>query len=145
MNRFSHVRYAAFMGSTPQQKRAELKLARVLWSALFGSTLIYIAVLELTSARPDADWKALAPMFAFGAVGAGGASLLAPRLAARSAGGYLVSLIVTLALAESVCILGLVLGFLGAPPMVVLPFFVITWLLMITRFPTRERLDTFGA
>jgi hypothetical protein len=133
------------VGNPPQQKSADLTLARVLWGALFGSTLIYIVVLELTAARPDVDWKALAPMFAFGAAGASGASLLAPRFVARSAGGYLVTLIVALALAESVCILGLVLGFLGAPPMVVLPFFVVTWVLMIVRFPTRERLETFGA
>ena len=56
-------------------------------------------------------------------------------------GGYLAALIVALALAESVAIFGLVLGFLGAPPTVVVPFFVVAWILMIIRFPTRERVD----
>jgi hypothetical protein len=56
-----------------------------------------------------------------------------------------VALILSLALAESVCIFGLVLGFLGAPATVVMPFFFVTWVLMIIRFPTREKLDAFNA
>ena len=84
---------------------------------------------------------------------AAGGSLLAPRFVRREPGGapsaqqnaYVVSLILSLALAESVCILGLVVGFLGAPAMVVLPFFVVTWLLMLLRFPTQEKLDAFKA
>lgn len=144
MNPVLHLRYAARMGSSPQRKNpTDLNLSRILWAALFASTLMYIVVLELTTAKPEADWEAVAPMFAFGAAGAAGGSLFAPRFVARSAGAYLAALIIALALAESVCILGLVLGFLGAPPMVVLPFFVVTWVLMIIRFPTRERLDTF--
>jgi hypothetical protein len=84
---------------------------------------------------------------------AAGGSLLAPRFVRRKPGGapsgqqntYIVALILSLALAESVCILGLVLGFLGAPAMVVLPFFAVTWLLMLLRFPTQEKLDAFQA
>jgi hypothetical protein len=129
-------------GPKPQ---VDLRLARILWGALFASTLIYIVVLELTTAQPDADWQSLAMMFAFGAVGAAGASLIAPQFVKRSEGAYLVALILGLALAESVCILGLVLGFLGAPPSVVMPFFVVTWVLMIFRFPTRDRVEAFKA
>ena len=112
---------------------------------MFLSTLIYIVVLELTSAQPESDWQPLAMMFAFGAVGAAGASLVAPQLVKRSSGAYLIALILALALAESVCILGLMLGFLGAPASVVLPFFAVTWVLMIIRFPTKERMAEFEA
>lgn len=119
----------------------KLQLARILWGALFVSTLLYLVVLELVTPQADADWKMLAPMFAFGAAGAAGASLLAPRFIKPSSGSYLVALILSLALAESICILGMVLGFLGAPVEVVVPFFVVTWVLMFLRFPTRERLE----
>ena len=134
------------MASEPdQQRKVDLGLARVLWAALFVSTLIYIVVLELTTAESGTDWQSLAMMFAFGGLGAAGASLIAPQFVKRSSGAYLVALILALALAESVCILGLVLGFLGAPPSVVMPFFVVTWVLMVIRFPTREKIDAFGA
>ena len=134
------------MSNTPKDKpKADIGLARVLWAALFLSTLIYIVVLELTAAQPESDWQPLAMMFAFGAVGAAGASLVAPQLVKRSSGAYLVALIIALALAESVCILGLMLGFLGAPASVVLPFFAVTWVLMIIRFPTKERMAEFDA
>jgi hypothetical protein len=125
--------------------KLDIGLARVLWAALFVSTLIYIVVLELTAAQPEASWQPLAMMFAFGGVGAAGASLIAPRFVKQSSGAYLIALILALALAESVCILGLVLGFLGAPASVVLPFFAVTWVLMIIRFPTKERMAAFDA
>lgn len=125
--------------------QSKLGVARILWGALFASTLLYIVVLEVRTASTPGDWESLALMFAFGAAGAAGASLIAPRFVRGSADAYLVSLILALALAESVCILGLVLGFLGAPPLVVMPFFVVTWVLMIIRFPTQAKLDAFGA
>ena len=50
---------------------------------------------------------------------------------------------VSLALAEGACIFGQVLGFLGAPATVVMPFFFVTQLLMIIGFPTKERIDAF--
>ena len=117
----------------------------MLWAALFVSTLVYIVVLELTTVESGADWQGLVPIFVFAGVGAGGGSLLAPRFVRRSAGAYLVALILALALAEGVCIFGLVLGFLGAPPTVVMPFFFVTWVLMIIRFPTKEKRDAFEA
>ena len=128
--------------------KGQLGISRILWFALFGSTLLYILVLELTTIDAAADWRSLAPMFAFGAVGSASASLFAPRFVRRSRSSgaqspYLVALILSLALAESVSILGLVLGFMGAPPTVVLPFFVVTWVLMILRFPTQPRIDAF--
>ena len=134
------------MSNHPSPKpEGDIGLPRILWSALFLSTLIYIVVLELMKAEAGTDWQPLAMMFAFGAVGAAGASLLAPRFVKCSSGAYLISLILALALAESVCILGLVLGFLGAPASVVLPFFAVTWVLMIIRFPTAERIAAFDS
>ena len=132
------------MRDQPEPKpEAALALARILWAALFLSTLLYVVVLELTTVQSGADWKSLATMFVFGAAGAAGASLLAPRFVRRSSGGnYIIALILALALAESVCILGLVLGFLGAPATVVMPFFLVTWVLMVIRFPTRDKLRT---
>jgi hypothetical protein len=123
----------------------DLRVARILWGALFVSTLIYIVVLELTKVESGADWRSLVLVFVFAGVGAAGASLLVPRFVRRSTGAYLVALILTLALAEGVCIFGLVLGFLGAPAIVVMPFFFVTWVLMIIRFPTKEKLDAFDA
>ena len=121
----------------------DLTVARILWGALFASTLLYIVVLELVSVEADADWQSLALIFALGGVGAAGGSLLAPRLVSRPTGAYTIALILSLAFAESVCILGLVLGFLGAPPTVVMPFFVVTWVLMVIRFPTAEKINAF--
>jgi urea transporter len=132
-------------GQSEPKPRLDLRVARILWGALFFSTLLYIVVLELTEVQSEADWESLATMFAFGAAGAAGASLLAPRFVRRSTGAYIISLVLALALAESVCILGLVLGFLGAPPTVVMPFFFVTWVLMVIRFPTKEKMAAFDS
>ena len=129
-----------------------LTVPRVLWVALFASTLIYIAVLEVVAIEPQSGWQSLLPAFALGGLMAAGGSLIAPRFVPQKPRGapsaqqnsYVVALILSLALAESVCILGLVLGFLGAPAAVVLPFFVVTWLLMFLRFPTQQKLEAFN-
>lgn len=42
------------------------------------------------------------------------------------------------ALNESVALFGFVLGFLGFPLLTILPFFVISWLMMLPRFPTER-------
>lgn len=118
----------------------ELGVARVVWAALFVSTLLYVAVLELVDIAPSDEWQSLAPMFAIGAVGAAGASVVVPRFV-KAGTSYFVVMILALGLAESVAILGLVLGFLGAPPTVVIPFFFIAWALMVPRFPTQAKLD----
>lgn len=47
--------------------------------------------------------------------------------------------ILSLALSESVSIYGFVLGFVGFPLPVVLPFFVVSWLLFAVRFPTESK------
>jgi F0F1-type ATP synthase membrane subunit c/vacuolar-type H+-ATPase subunit K len=138
--------------------KGPLVVPRAIWAALFVSTLIYIVVLELTKVQNDASWQALLYPLAFGAVMTASASLVVPRMvlkqgaagtrgdASNTRGGrYLTALILALALAESIAIFGLVLGFLGAPPAVVVPFFAVTWILMLIRFPTQEKLDRFGA
>jgi hypothetical protein len=136
-----------------------LAVSRILWAALFVSTLIYVAVLELMTAQSEGHWQSLLLSFAFAGVGAAAASLFAPRFArgkrsrgataeprsSQARGPYLVALILALAFAESVAILGLVLGLLGAPPSFVMPFFFVTWILMLIRFPTQEKLDAFDA
>jgi len=132
-----------------------LFVPRILWAALFASTLIYLLVLEVVEVQTGGSWQMLVYPLAFIAVTTGGASLIAPRMMfrrPRSAastgpddGGYVTTLIVALALAESVAIFGLVLGFLGAPPTIVVPFFAVAWILMIIRFPTKERVDRQSA
>jgi len=133
-----------------------LFVPRILWAALFASTLIYLLVLEVVELQNGSSWETLLYPLAFAAVTTAGASLMAPRMMLRRRpardtstvthdGSYLTTLIVALALAESVAIFGLVLGFLGAPPTVVVPFFVVAWILMIIRFPTRERVDRRAA
>lgn len=49
-------------------------------------------------------------------------------------------LITGMALAESVAILGLALVVLGEPPVFAMPFFVVCWALMASKFPTRAKL-----
>lgn len=129
-----------------------LVVPRIIWGALVASTLIYIAVLELGVVVVEPQWEPLLLPLSLAAFGTAAASLLVPRLAMRrrqasspgdATGAYLATLIIALALAESVAIFGLVLGLLGAPPKFVMPFFVVAWILMFIRFPTTEQLDEF--
>jgi hypothetical protein len=130
-----------------------LLVPRILWFALFLSTLIYLYVLEVTTVQGEPSWEKLAMALSVAAIGVGAASLFVPRLllkpgAANSKKGtpearYVTSFILAMALAEAVAIYGMILGFKGAPPMVVVPFFVATWILMLIRFPTEARLADF--
>jgi len=137
----------------------QLAVPRILWAALFISTLLYLAVIELTTVEGEPNWQGLLLPLAVAAAMTAGASLVAPRIllrqrsskstdessSTRAAGAYLNSLILSMALAETVAILGFVLGLRGAPVTVVMPFFVVTWILMLLRFPTQEKLDEFRA
>lgn len=136
----------------------QLTAPRIIWAALLASTLIYVVVLELTATSGEPHWEMLLVPLAIAGASTAGASLVAPGIVLRrhlatrddpaatstdSAGVYLVTLIIALALAESVAIFGLVLGLQGAPPKVVMPFFTVAWVLMLARFPTQEKLDAF--
>jgi hypothetical protein len=106
-------------------------------------------ILELATVPAEGTWTVLFYPLVFAAASTAGASLLMPRIMlrrrangqslARRERNYVTELIVTLALAESVAIFGLVLGFLGAPARVVVPFFAVTWVLMLLRFPSAEK------
>ena len=128
--------------------KSPLLTARILWGALFASTLLYLLVLELVDLDAGADWQSLVYPLGFAGAATSVASLVVPRRlrlqgdnrSARSQeSSYLTGLILGLALAESVAIFGLVLGFLGAPATVVVPFFVVCWLLMFLQLPTRAK------
>lgn len=54
---------------------------------------------------------------------------------------YQTSLILGMAMAESVALFGFVLGFLGFAPLQVLPFWIVAWLLMLSRFPNDKAID----
>jgi len=128
--------------------RGSLLLPRIIWAALFGSTLLYVAILELATVRDEGDWMVLFYPLVLAAASTAGASLLVPRIMLRRRANdrsvevrernLVTELIITLALAESVAIFGLVLGFLGAPARVVVPFFAASWALMLLRFPRAE-------
>lgn len=134
--------------------KGSLFIPRILWTALFASTLIYLLVLELVEVQSGTSWETLVYPLAFVAAMTGGASLLLPRIllnqsksdgsADRLESRYLTTLILSLALAESVAIFGLVLGFLGAPATVVVPFFAAAWVLMVRQFPTQDRVRSRG-
>lgn len=63
-----------------------------------------------------------------------------PKAAETTAfASYQVALIVGCALCEAIALFGFMLGFLGHPPAVFLPFFVASWGLMAARFPTMAR------
>ena len=129
--------------------KGSLLLPRIIWASLFGSTLLYVAILELATVQTEGSWTILFYPLVLAAVSTAGASLLVPRImlrrrvngqsAAQEERNYITELIITLALAESVAIFGLVLGFLGAPARAVVPFFAVTWVLMLLRFPSAER------
>jgi len=128
--------------------KRSLLLPRTIWAALFGSTLLYVAILELATVQAEGNWMVLFYPLVFAAASTAGASLLVPRIMLRPRANAqsveqrernsVTELIVTLALAESVAIFGLVLGFLGAPARVVVPFFAASWALMLLRFPRAE-------
>lgn len=137
----------------PAAMARELLIPRILWFALFLSTLIYLYVLDVATIQGEPSWERLWTGLSIVAVAVGAASLFAPRWlvkrrAAKPNGGssenrYVTSLIVAMALAETVAIYGLVLGFKGAPPSAVLPFFFGAWILMLIRFPTKAKLAEF--
>jgi hypothetical protein len=57
------------------------------------------------------------------------------RARARTAVVFRTSHVLGMALAESVCLLGFVLKLLGGSWWVSLPFFLLTWVLLLTKFP----------
>jgi F0F1-type ATP synthase membrane subunit c/vacuolar-type H+-ATPase subunit K len=128
--------------------KGSLLLPRIIWAALFGSTLLYVVILELSTIQVEGGWTVLFYPLVFAAASTAGASLLVPRIMRRRRAidqsaeqrerNSVTELIVILALAESVAIFGLVLGFLGAPARVVVPFFAVSWFLMLLRFPRAE-------
>lgn len=63
-----------------------------------------------------------------------------PEAAVRGAmAEYQRSLMVGMALAESIALYGFMLGYQGAPRPVFLPFFVLCWALQVTKIPKPER------
>jgi hypothetical protein len=60
---------------------------------------------------------------------------------ARAAVLFRTSHVLGMGLAESVCLLGFVLKFLGGSWWVSLPFFVVTWLLFATKFPRPTEIE----
>lgn len=132
----------------------KLLVPRILWFALFVSTLIYVYVLDVTPPKGESTWEPISTFMTVAAVVSGLASLFGPRLLVKPASKskaanatpmnqYQVGLILAMALAEAVAIYGMILGFRGAPNSVVLPYFIAAWVLMLIRFPTESKLAQF--
>jgi hypothetical protein len=58
----------------------KLLVPRILWFALFLSTLIYLYVLDVTAVQGEPSWERLWTGISIAAVAVGAASLFAPRL-----------------------------------------------------------------
>lgn len=123
---------------------------RILWAAIFGSTFIYLVVLELTGPPAEPSWPATSLYFAAAGFGTAVMSLVGPKLLVRSGpprsetdtpeGRFLTGMILGMALADAVAIYGWIQGLFGAPVRVVMPYFITAWILMLMRFPTREKM-----
>ncbi len=156
----------------------ELRVSRILWAAIFGTTVALLGVLViLDQVGPETSTVVNLPMV--GAVGMAALvdavlSVLLPRTfyarglrslalktherpqaerlfadrprRARVFGDptqartlavplFRTSHILGMALAECVCLFGFVLKYLGASWWVSLPFFLVTWILLSTKFP----------
>jgi hypothetical protein len=141
--------------------RAAWQTMQILWGALCASHLILAGVLWFVRFGPDATPPEgtppplFLPLFGALAFGEGVASFLLPRFLfqqtlqkqnirgapseeqlRRLLPAAQTTLILGMALCESISILGLVLGFLGAPPLHFAPFFAAGLLLALPRFPS---------
>jgi len=158
-----------------------LMTARILWGALFASTVMFLVVLQVAKNPHPEPIPLMAPMLGLVALGIAVVSFLLPSYQLKTvltrsnvvvteeadptASGiipyrdapkrrvfakpeqalatafmaYQTPLILGCALSESIALFGFVLGYLGHPPLVYLPFFVLAWGLLAVRFPTLAR------
>ena len=151
--------------STPADvKPLGLSQLRIVWAALLASQGIYAAillggVLEAPLEPPD---PIMLPALGCVALFVAAASMLLPRyflgqiprllterdrglrehgqaaLFARAIQFAATPFIIGMALAEAVGIFGLVLGALGVPHLMALPFFALSVVLMLMKFPTER-------
>jgi hypothetical protein len=160
-----------------------VRTLRVLWSALFSSTVMFLGVAVLvTRQRPEPlePEPILLPALAAAALAAAVASVLVPRIVLaqglrqlglqvqqraasdrmfddsgrrprrfvepdqakrRAALAYQTQMIVGMALAESVALMGFVTLFVGFPMTAAAAHFVVAWVLMLTKLPSERRFE----
>lgn len=162
-----------------------LRVARILWGALFASTCVFLGVLLFVRQSGTIPAEPAEPfmLIAFGvvALGVAAASIVVPRTTHRTSLGnaklevvtevderdgaalfrdaaptirvfanpdearrvahirYHTPFILGMALSESIALFGFSLAMLGFPVLQVLPFWIVSWVLMIVRFPTPRR------
>ena len=143
-----------------------LNTIRILWGALCASTLVLLGVIVVARLKHAGPPPLVIPLAAVALANAVVAVVL-PRtqyrnfvrrkefeLASDVNGArifahsskvieallpmYQTALILGMAMAESVALMGFVLVYLGQPLIVGIPFFVVCWLVQATKFPTLE-------
>ncbi|MBL7661166.1 hypothetical protein JNK13_00285 [bacterium] len=129
-----------------QQQQNPLLIQRIIWGALFFSIFIYALALNLAATGGGGkDISELSSIFPAIATVLAALSLTIksivskPFAAAAQANpnfnSNLVTMIIRLALADSVAVLGFVLGFLAKQPEVAYPYFTAAGVLMIFAWP----------
>jgi F0F1-type ATP synthase membrane subunit c/vacuolar-type H+-ATPase subunit K len=130
-----------------------LRTMRILWAAIFGSTLALIAVLQQVHVTAQPANPMMPIVFAIVALGCIGVGVMLPLTTLRAARAqnrlrpamYQTAAILGLALTESVALFGFVLAFLGFSPASYMPFFGVAWIIFVLRFPQSTRpLGFFG-
>ncbi len=143
---------------------AMIRTARILWAALLFSTLILLFVLIQVRAHGGGSPAPPDPVMKLGlgvvALATAIVAVLFPRSALRQGlrridhstlntvdaalraafPVYQTTLILGMALAESVALFGFVLVFLGEPLLTGAPFFVVAWGIMLSKAPSARGL-----
>jgi hypothetical protein len=138
------------------QEQAGLMVTRVLWFSLLTSQLMFVFILWFVRWRAgtpsiDPPDRMMLPVLGFAASTTTVLSLIIPgRILAnvrknlpgndaatrgKRAVAERSAWLVGCAMAESVSLMGFVVGFLGFPPLTSVPFFLVSFLLFGARFP----------
>lgn len=131
------------------EAKGKLLVGRIIWFAVLSSTWIYLLVIALLEQEPSNAWESFLFPLAIAAGALTVAAVVVPKWLGKSSQGrssdsFLVVVIVGLAIADAVAILGFWIGFQGAPTMAALPFFGVAWALMAIQFPTQAKVEKYS-
>lgn len=114
----------------------------IIWIALMMGVLTYAAILHFMAPPPEdpgASMNLLFPLIMMGILNLGISFavrfLVTPKLVASGSPQAVATYIISLAMAESVAIFGLVLGFTGATFMVYSPFMLVSFAALLFQSP----------
>lgn len=118
-----------------------MQVLRILWGSLVSATVILFTIVDRVRPRAQVPNPVLVPALGAAALGVLAVSIVLPRqqlrlaVERRSAPIVASAAILGLALTESVAMFGFVLAFLGHPIVAYAPFFGVSWLCFLLRFP----------